>query len=71
MKVVITDQDTVLDINLTKIISAHYPKLDKIQVEIIADEIKSHPQLLYKPVYNLVQDYCKQKRITLKDYEQE
>ncbi|BCU96246.1 MAG: hypothetical protein CM15mV11_3210 [Caudoviricetes sp.] len=40
-KVVITNQDTFIEFNLTQIIKSFYPLLDDVQVDILADDLKN------------------------------
>ena len=71
MEVIITDQDRFLEFNLTRIIKGFYPKLDRVQIDIIADEIKDHADYntLHLTVRDMIDEYVRTKGIMLDEYE--
>ena len=76
MEVIITDQDRFLELNLTRIIKGFYPKLDRVQIDIIADEIQDHVnystlEITQKYIKSLIDEYARTKGIILDEYENE
>tara|TARA_Y100001937_G_C7019968_1_gene284945 strand:- start:298 stop:534 length:237 start_codon:yes stop_codon:yes gene_type:complete len=76
MEVIITDQDRFLELNLTRIIKGFYPKLDRVQIDIIADEIQEHVnystlEITQKYIKSLIDEYARTKGIILDEYENE
>ena len=64
MEVIITDQDRFLELNLTRIIKGFYPKLDRVQIDIIADEIQEHVnystlEITQKYIKSLIDEYAR------------
>ena len=66
-KVVITNQDTFIEFNLTQIIKSFYPLLDDVQVDILADDLKNKGDWDFFP--DEIQDYMKSdfKKSRIKD----
>ena len=56
-KVVITNQDTFIEWNLTRIIKSFYPLLDDLQVSILAEDLKKDGDWDFIP--DEIQDYMK------------
>lgn len=76
MEVIITDQDRFLELNLTRIIKGFYPKLDRVQIDIIADEIQENVnystlEITQKYIKSLIDEYVRTKGIILDEYENE
>ena len=69
-KVVITNQDTFIEFNLTQIIKSFYPLLDDVQVDILADDLKNNGDWDFFPdeIHKVLIEYCYEKGITLDDY---
>ena len=69
-KVVITNQDTFIEFNLTQIIKSFYPLLDDVQVDILADDLKNKGDwdLFPDEIHKVLIEYCYEKGITLDDY---
>jgi|TARA_S200000501_G_scaffold266837_1_gene250545 hypothetical protein len=69
-KVVITNQDTFIEWNLTRIIKSFYPLLDDLQVSILAEDLKKDGDWDFFPdeIHKVLIEYCYEKGITLEDY---
>ena len=69
-KVVITNQDTFIEWNLTRIIKSFYPLLDDLQVSILAEDLKRDGDWDFFPdeIHKVLIEYCYEKGITLEDY---
>ena len=69
-KVVITNQDTFIEWNLTRIIKSFYPLLDDVQVDILAEDLKKDGDWDFFPdeIHKVLIEYCYEKGITLEDY---
>ena len=69
-KVVITNQDTFIEWNLTRIIKSFYPLLDDLQVSILAEDLKKDGDWDFIPdeIHSVLIQYCYEKGITLDDY---
>ena len=69
-KVVITNQDTFIEFNLTQIIKSFYPLLDDVQVDILADDLKNKGDWDFMPdeIHSILIQHCYEKGITLDDY---
>ena len=69
-KVVITNQDTFIEWNLTRIIKSFYPLLDDLQVSILAEDLKRDGDWDFIPdeIHKVLIEYCYEKGITLEDY---
>ena len=69
-KVVITNQDTFIEWNLTRIIKSFYPLLDDLQVSILAEDLKKDGNWDFFPdeIHKVLIEYCYEKGITLEDY---
>ena len=69
-KVVITNQDTFIEWNLTRIIKSFYPLLDDVQVDILAEDLKRDGDWDFFPdeIHKVLIEYCYEKGITLEDY---